>query len=375
MSRDRLWEALFLAVWGLRVWLCLQPPTESSDLYRNLGYAQQTFTAGASVYDTVARNYAPQFWARFWPDTGYMYPPFILTFFAVFSGLGLGLFWVKLALTLCDLTSSLVVMREFGKLAGFLVFAAPISLWYTSHEGQFESLMASLTLGAVVLAGRGRWRLAGLLWVLAIQTKQFAVLLAPFILAQALGHPDLDLPRQRLRNLGHMFSGMVIGILPFMPFYLHSLKMWSGVLTNQALLFNPYHWNVWSGSHAGWSPPWLTWWDGVSSYLVVILGLAYISRRIGQPLDALKGAPLISFMVLVKSLNWAQFWYPIAIPAFAAPLGRRGRWVIALLLIYALFDGNSARLLIGFGNFGVREWQNAIDRFASCRYTCDYSAS
>lgn len=375
MSRDHVWEALFLAVWGLRVWLCLQPPTESSDLYRNLGYSQQVFTSGSEIYTTQASQFAPQLWATFWTRTGYMYPPFTLTFFATFAGLGLGLFWVKLALTLCDLASSVLVAREFGRHAGFLVFAAPITLWNTSHEGQFEALLASLMIGSVVLCRQGRWRLSGVLWALAIQTKQFGVLLAPFFVARFLEESSEAGSRERLRNQGRFLSGLAIGTLPFMPFYVKSMAMWFGVLQNQGALFNPYHWDLWTGSRAGWLPRGLMWWNGMFSYLVLFVAFAFVARRFAEPIQALRGTPLVAFIALVKTLNWGQFWYLIALPGFVVPLGRRGRWVVTLLLLYALLDGNSVRLLVGYGNFGVREWQGVIDRFAACRYTCDYSAS
>ncbi len=325
---------------------------------------------GPGIYSTIAADFAPQFWTNFWSQQGYIYPPFVLLFFSVFSGLGLGLFWVKAVFTICDLVSAYFIKKEYGWFAGFLVFAAPVTVWNGSHEGQFEPLLCVLLIAAIVLARKENWLLAGVLWALALHTKQFAILLVPFFAAQLI---ETARGTSRSLPLLRFAGGVVLGSLPFLPFYYEAPLLWFAAVKNQTLMYNPYHWDVWTRSHATWNPNWLTTWDGLSSYLTLGVTVLLMVRRSARPADAIKTSPLAAFTILLKSLNWGQFWYVIAMPAFVLALPPLRRGALMLLILYALFDGNSVMHLLGYRSYGPREHRETVDRFTECLFTCDYA--
>ena len=107
----------------------------------------------------------------------------------MFGSLGIGFFWVKLVLTLFDFVSAALIGRATSWWAGLIVFSAPIGVWYTSHEGQYESLVTLLVIISV-LSARGRnWIMAGASFMLALQAKQFAI---------PVSYTHLTLPTKRI---------------------------------------------------------------------------------------------------------------------------------------------------------------------------------
>jgi hypothetical protein len=360
-----LWLLAFGTVLAFRVFLCAQAPTDTSDMFRHLGFSTHL---GLDLYAHTPTDYRPEFWTQFWPTQKYIYPPGVPLFFSVFSVLGLGLFWVKLTLTLCELASSLVFAKMLGPGAGLMVFSAPVSVWYTSHEGQFEGLLGLLIVTAIAAANRRRWVVAGCAWMVALQLKQFAVLLGPFLLARML----VGNRGGRLHSVERFVLGLVLGFLPFALFYWQAPDLWLRPLQNQNLVFNPFHWKFWQAEHFDWSPPWLIAWNSLATYLTlaVILGFIASRRRIATLLE---GSPLMLFWLMVKSLNWAQFWYTILVPPFTLCLANHRRLTIILLAVHWLQCGRSIELLRG-PEFGVREYQETIDHFRQCMWTCDYRA-
>jgi len=169
---------------------------------------------------------------------GYIYPPLALLFFAIFGGLGFGLFWVKLALTLFDLGSSILIARATSWWAGLLVFSAPVTVWYTSHEGQYESMVTFFVVLAVISARNGRWVWTGASFMLALQTKQLSLLIAPYLLYEIFLRRHLQPSRAIFGFLGGFFGAF----LPFIPFYLWRHDLWLLPLQNQENLLNPFYW-------------------------------------------------------------------------------------------------------------------------------------
>ena len=116
----------------IRLAYCAEAPEDSSDLYRHLGFTSHFWENPAAFYWLMPWQFPHEFWSQFWTEVGYIYPPLALLFFAIFGGLGFGLFWVKLALTLFDLGSSILIARATSWWAGLLVFSAPVTVWYLS---------------------------------------------------------------------------------------------------------------------------------------------------------------------------------------------------------------------------------------------------
>lgn len=375
-----LYLAAFSIVLMLRIYLCTQAPVETSDLYRNLGYGWQmlggTSPVGFEVYQTHARDFAPEFWTRFWTDQGYIYPPVTYSFFAAFAATGLGLFWVKLALTLCDVLTVWLVRKEFGALSALLVFAAPMGLWYSAHEGQFESLVCVLSILAVVAIRRQRYLLAGLFFVLSLQSKQFAALTGLYVVFQLFSESE----RQGIRHWLRFALGCLLGFLPFSPFYWHSPGLYFAPFQTQSMVYNPFHWDFWQRTHAAWNPPWLTNWNALTSYgMIAVLGFfLWVSRR-GTWTEwtrrCAEASPVICFWILIKSLSWAQFWYPVILPSSIASLQRFRKLALVLFVLYFASEGRSWNLISQHPLWGVGERPETVQRFENCMWTCDYSAT
>lgn len=209
-------------------------------------------------------------------------------------------------------------------------------------------------------------------WALALQVKQFAIFLAPFFLAEIF---ELIARRDRV-TLKQLGFGFLAGTLMFLPFYWVRSDIWLLPLQTQSNRFNPFFWPFTSASKEilGWSPAWLTTWNAVATFLLLVAGVygltAAMKRRDRKGM--LEALPLPAFIVLLKSLRWAEFWYTASVPVYL--LGyKRSRFLTVLFLVYALQCGRSLALVIGRPHFGVKEYASTIERFAECRFTCDYT--
>jgi len=320
----------------LRLALCAQPMSDTSDTYRNLGYAYHLRDAGISLYTTFARDFQPESWATAWPDLPYTYPPVTLCFFASIASLGLGIFFVKLALTVIDLFVGLVFARQVSPWAGLLYFANPASLWLVSREGQFEPLVVlSLTL-CILAAHRERWVGAGVFFALALQTKQFALLLLPWLLWRA--------------RWARLSLGIGLGFLPFLGFYLKApgLLLLPFRYTQGEAAFNPYHWQFWGPW--GWIPRTdFIWCSLLSTAILALPVVAWwrSSRTLGSAVDLL---PFTLCWAALKVARYAQFWYPLASPPFLLCLRDRKALVTGLLVLLFLVGDFGGRRLVGLSS-------------------------
>jgi peptide/nickel transport system substrate-binding protein/microcin C transport system substrate-binding protein len=374
LQNHPIYTCAFIMVFVYRMWLCSQAPEDTSDLFRNLGYSSHLMQVGSSLYSTSPSDFKGEFWTQFWGDQSYIYPPVTLTFFSLFSVTGAGLFFIKAFLTILDFISAAIIGALAGPLFGLLVFSAPVALWYTSHEGQFESLLNFTLLLAAFFSFRKKWGKAGFSWVLALQVKQFAVLLAPYFISEIIRSPK-DL---RWSAAKKFVFGSVIGLIPFLPFYMNKPDLYLLPLRTQQFKFNPFAWNFTDSTLFGWNPQWLINWNAVTTYgilvaLCVYLGtMMWIGKIKIQKLNLfLDVSPLALFLSLLKTLTWAQFWYMICAPALCFPFLRFRKFLFALLVLLWIQDGRSLALLTGPA-FGVREYQQTIDRFQGCIWKCDY---
>ncbi len=289
-------------------------------------------------------------------------------FFALFGSLGIGFFWVKLVLTLFDLGSAVLIARASSWWAGLLVFSAPVTVWYTSHEGQYESLVTFLVVLAVLSARNGRWIWAGAAFMLALQAKQLAILIAPYLLYEIFLRRHLE-PRRAI--YGFLF-GFLAAFLPFAPFYYWRPDLWFLPLQNQGNLLNPFYWPFF------WLKGVMDHFDEVSRLrmvwneivttgplfiLALFLTRGSFLRRLPQAL------PSISFWAMLKSLAWAMNWYVIFIPGFTFALWRHRRWMVLLLLFYWFQCGQQVASYVGDDD---REEEDTVTRFQECIWHFDY---
>ena len=177
---------LFIAVLALRILFCTQPPLDTTDLFRHLGFTSHFYENPQGFYYLKPEYFSGELWALNWPETVYIYPPLTLLFFSFFGKLGIGFFWVKLALTFCDVLTTILIGKSTSWVASMLIFAAPASIWYTSHEGQYECLTNLLVVLSILFARLGKWKCAGAFFMLALQTKQLAIFIFPYLIFEAL---------------------------------------------------------------------------------------------------------------------------------------------------------------------------------------------
>lgn len=361
----------FLATLLIRIHYCAQPPDDSSDLYRHLGYTSHFFENPRGFYWLMPDSFPNEFWSGFWTEVGYIYPPAALLFFAPFGHFGIGLFWVKLALTLCDLGSALLIARATSWWAGLLVFSAPVTVWYTSHEGQYESLVTLLIVLSVFFLRKGRWKTAGAAFMLAIQTKQFAILIAPYMVYEVFFRPHV---RQSRVAVGFL-TGFAAAFLPFLPFYLWRHDLWLLPLQNQGNLLNPFFWPLFwikgVPEHFDEVSRLRIVWNAIASTApLVVLGL-FLSRgpfrrRLPQAL------PCLLFWIMLKSLSWVMNWYLILVPALTFALWRHRRWMVLLLVFYWLQCGQQVASCVGDDDM---EDTPTVERFRQVIWHGDYRAA
>ncbi len=369
--RQRGWILAFTLIALLRIYFCAQAPIETSDLYRHLGFTSHFLEFPRTFYWLVPTDFPDEFWSDFWSDQGYIYPPLALLFFSFFGTLGIGLFWVKIVLSLCDLVSALLIGRVVSKWAALLVFSAPISVWYTSHEGQYESLLTLLMVLSIFCARSGRWRLAGVAFMLALQAKQLGILIAPYLLFE-IWHRTR--PRQLRAARGFMI-GFCTAFIPFLPFYWWRPDLWLLPLQNQENLLNPYYWPVFcsdlSMAHFDECSNFRVLWDFAASFTpIALLGLflarGHFLRKLPQAL------PTLGFWVMIKSVAWVMNWYMIILPGCSFALWRYRRCLTALLVIYWLQCGQQVASIIG--DIRIEE-PATIARFKECIWLANYQSA
>jgi hypothetical protein len=333
----------------LRLFFCTRAPDDSSDLFRHLGFTSHFFENPSLFYQLKAGQFPTEFWSQFWSEQGYIYPPAALLFFSLFGTLGIGLFWVKLSLTLCDLASGILIGRASSWWAAVLVFSAPVSVWYTSHEGQYESLVSLLVIITILSVRSGRWIAAGAVFMLALQTKQLAILLTPYLVFEIL---HCRQPNRLLAGKGFII-GFVAAFLPFIPFYYWRPDLWFLPLQSQANLLNPFYWPLGTSMTAmahfdGCSYLRILWDAIVSIGSLAVLALFLAGAKRGEfRARLLQALPVISFWLLIKSMAWVMSWYMIVLSGLTFALWRYRKWMILLFAFYWLQCGQQVSRCIG----------------------------
>jgi hypothetical protein len=204
-----------------------------------------------------------------------------------------------------------------------LYWASPLSIWWTSREGQFEALQNVLVFLALYLLKR-RPAIAFLALGLAIQVKLSAVLLLPVVV---LALPR-SAPRQTLACLGAFAASLSPTAIACL--YYPALAQ---IQYSAPLLYNPYYWNFLDRPMFLWNPAWMIWFNQIGSYGILTLLLVWFLR--GKHRVAYL-AP-IAFLVVCKWHRNVQFWYMQLFPSFALPIPEP-RLRLALFLTVPLLD-------------------------------------
>ena len=245
-------------------------------------------------------------------------------------------------LTVCDVVSAYTLTKiTHNKWAGLFLYAMPSTIWWTSHEGQFESLSLMFMLLTTRLALQNKWKLSGFTLALGIQTKIFGVLLVP-----ALVYFLLKVKKEyRAKYIKNILLGVGIGFCLFSPFYIEKpLLLFSPLIDNTNRLFNPFWWNIFDKRYFELIPSWLVLWNFLLSAAILLSLMAVWFKKYRS--EYLIFLPSISFWVIVKSLSWATFYYPIHFLGTLPLLSKYKKLFFALLVLAFLQDGRVVALIL-----------------------------
>ncbi len=241
-----------------------------------------------------------------WAENPYNYPPVAVGFFTFIAAIGGGRLMAKLLLTLCDAISSALIVRiTKRRWLGIAFWISPVTMWWTSNEGQFEGLQSALAFGSI--AAMGNPMLCGLLLSLAVQTKITSIVLFPYLFGRMY----------RRRSARKFVVAGLIGCIPtvvlsfFYPLIPNILKY------SAELRWNPYYWNPfdksrpWSGSPLlGRIVPQLVSW-------VLIFGFLVLAIRLRSWLAA---TPVLLYLAAMKFHAQFTGWYFPTLPLVVIPL-------------------------------------------------------
>lgn len=338
-----LWCAVVAGTAALRLFYATRMLAQTGDLVRHLCYGvlvgRYGFGVAGRPLDSLPLLHLV---GVSWSFVPYNYPIVTLSFFSGVAALAPTLFFARLCLTLLEAANAALVWRFTGsRWLAALYWAAPVSLWWVSREGQFEPLQNLFVFGALCLLVPSRQKaslfpLAFLLLALGVQVKLSAAFLLPFFII-TVWHAE----RRRLFSCLLAFLGGLIPTLLALQAY-PILNAISGALA--ALNYNPYFWNpcdkLMVTRH--WTPAWLALLNAAVTW-PLLLFLAWRFLRSPRRWELL--APLL-FLIAIKTHANVQFWYMALWPSFILPVSdRRLRWV--LFAVYPLLDVTSALALLG----------------------------
>ncbi|HEY1685929.1 MAG TPA: hypothetical protein VGG19_14285 [Tepidisphaeraceae bacterium] len=283
-----------------------------SDSVRQLYYAQSILRIGPAAASKIPMELNPAWRHITGPWQPYIYPPLTLVFFLLFALTWPTLFAIKLTLTLIEAVNAILLAKLTGnKWIGVIYWLCPISIFWVSHQAQYEPAQNLLVLLALWMM-RKNLPAALALTVLAIELKVMAFVLLPLVL--------IRINRQQLRVQAW---AMLAGALALIPFLIgeYYYPFISNFRTYGAYNdVSSYFWNPWDPvcSHI---PLWqLIPQEIISDALVVILFIGVWKSRY-----RLSYIPAILFMVIVKFHKNMMPWYLVAWPCFLVPIPER--WV------------------------------------------------
>ena len=364
---DQVWALLedslvwlFAAATIYRLYLCLQPPITSTDLLRYIGFGKEFWKYGLTIYNYPARHFVGTPYAELWAYQHSIYPALTMLFFAFVSKIWPALFFGKLALTALEGLNAFLIWKISGdRLLALLYYISPASLWWVSREGQCEPLLVLFGLIALYfLSRRPQWAYLNL--ALAIQTKYTPGFLLPHFLRKRFGWRE-----------GLFF---IVGFIPSILFTLRSEYIFRIFAPSyMATGCNSYTWNIFDADKLCGTPFWLVVANALLTYGMLILCLVFAVRSVlspskgsvlspskGSVLSPSKGSALslskggrvfeylglALFVIFVKSLARAGFWYILTIPLLALAIDEP--WERRLFFSLSLFEMTAFyNLLIG----------------------------
>ncbi|MGI9229064.1 MAG: glycosyltransferase 87 family protein [Gammaproteobacteria bacterium] len=256
-----------------------------------------------------------------WGELPWNYPVIPLLFFTLISKLWASLFFAKLSLTLLEAVNAYLVYRFTGnRWLGLLYWMWPISLWWASHEGQFEPVQNFFVLLALLLlARRPVWSLTML--AVAIQVKLTAGAFLPYFAYRIY--------KEHRQKMHWIAVGFVLGFIPTLIAGLFFPVVMPIVETLGTLDHNAWYWNWTSSIERGW-PYYIRYPNQLVSYSMLAILLVSFVRFYFKRYDstqqppalvtrrqqALECTPAIIFLLFAKTSSKFMGWYWMALLPF-----------------------------------------------------------
>ncbi|HSY18821.1 MAG TPA: glycosyltransferase 87 family protein, partial [Candidatus Acidoferrales bacterium] len=240
---------LFAGVAGLRLFYCSKLPVNTGDILRHIYYGLFAAKLGPAAVGHALVELDPKLGWVAWSGLAYNYPVVALLFFTVIAKLSPTIFFVKFVLTFIEAVNATVIFRCTNQIwLALLYWASPISIWWVSHEGQFEPLQNLFVLVAL-LTLKKRSRLAFVLLALAVQVKLTAIFFVPCFVLVAW--------RERPQDLPAVLVAFVLGFAPTLLAGFYYPVTAQVMSTAWSTICNPYYWNVYRHEMFTWNPTWL----------------------------------------------------------------------------------------------------------------------
>ncbi len=328
---------LFILLCGgfLRLYYCFQTPLYTTDILRNLGYGAAFQEWGFCVYELTAFDLSPMPAQFLWHNHHYTYPAVTILFYALIAGIWNSIIFGKLIFMLIDaVNAGMMYAITKDRWISVLYWLNPISIWYSSQEGQFESLVVFwMVLAIYALQKKKPWAFAFL--GLGIQTKLFPVFLAPYFFSRM----SWKQPRKLCVEWGW-------GIASFLPSFVAQYQcnyLFHLFKPGYVPRYNPISWTLGDPSLYPFFPYWVV----LIHWLVGLLFIAGCLYGIYKTKNLIEVSASFLFVLCVKASRIGQFWYLMLTPAFCLTVSdskiRRLLFLLAFLLgirsLYSIFVG------------------------------------
>ena len=308
VARHRyLFPAVLAVIAVFRIHQCVQLPVNTADVVRHICWGVIVNEHGYGAIDKSLMHFSVNLEHVSWSRLPYNYPILSLLFDQTCALLDPSIFEMKLMLTIIEFINALLVLKiTRSRSLAILYWASPISIWWASHEGQFEPLQNLFVLLSLLVYRReDRRSLAYLLLGLGVQVKVTAIFLLPYYLLKEQNVP------QTVRRCGFF----LLAFLPTLPTLLIANPI-ELMRHSAALRYNPYFFNVFDRDIFLWNPLWLIVINQLVTYglLAALVGYGVWKKSRERWIELL---PLILYLLFVKFATNAQFWYMIPVLPFA----------------------------------------------------------
>jgi hypothetical protein len=342
---------LFTGVACLRLFYCTELPVNTGDILRHIYYGLFTAKMGPAAVGHALVELDPKLGGVAWSGLAYNYPVVALLFFTAIAKLSPTIFFVKFVLTFIEAVNTMVIFRYTNQIwLALLYWASPISIWWVSHEGQFEPLQNLFVLVALLVLKK-QSRLAFVLLALAVQVKLTAIFFVPYFVLVAW--------RERPQDLPAALVAFALGFTPTLLAGFYYPAIAQVLSTVWSTICNPYYWNVGRHEMFAWNPAWLVIFDQCATYGMLLLLVILAARR----KEVVNYFTPVCFIVFCKISSLCQFWYFGVFLPFVLPVSDRRERLLLFALTPLLSICSVVEMVSGPFGFSVGDYYKGLDPF------------